>query len=265
MELTFQIPDFAYSLDRIMEFQGEGETAFWSDSLYYFYPQLDQEHAKALSEAQRREYLGGVLAQVYRQNEKLLADKAKAYQRHWQCHRQQITEVFSEEFERDLSDSFEDLTGNLTLNPIGPRFLETHSFDLFYLNSERGALGCALHEIVHFLWFDLWQQQFGDDPAEYERPHLKWILSEMTVETYLRDERLRVLNPYFQRDYEKHQNGCVYGYFYTMELEGHPVLETLHQMRQGRSVTDYMACAYEYCQRNEAQIRQHIWQAEQGV
>ncbi|MFR5786273.1 MAG: hypothetical protein ACLUHE_03445 [Christensenellales bacterium] len=49
-----------------------------------------------------------------------------------------------------------------------------------------------------------------DNYDEYERPSLKWILSEMVVESVMRDERLSSINPYFPRE----NGGCVYPYFF---------------------------------------------------
>lgn len=38
------------------------------------------------------------------------------------------------------------------MNPISPRFLSDGSFEVFYLNSGKGAIGTAIHEIIHFFW-----------------------------------------------------------------------------------------------------------------
>lgn len=84
-----------------------------------------------------------------------------------------------------------------SLNPIEPRFLKEHCYDTFYLNSAKGAIGDGIHEIIHFIWFYVWNQLFGDNYDEYERPSLKWILSEMVVESVMRDERLSSINPVF--------------------------------------------------------------------
>lgn len=46
------------------------------------------------------------------------------------------------------------------MNPIGPRFLEERCFDVFYLNSERGAIGVGIHEMVHFVWFYVWNRLY---------------------------------------------------------------------------------------------------------
>lgn len=136
--------------------------------------------------------------------------------------------------------------------------MESHSFDIFYLNSERGALGLAIHEIIHFVWFYVWNQLFEDSYEEYEIPSLKWILSEMVVEPIMSDERLCSINPYFPREH----GGCVYPYFYTMKIEGKPILDTLTDMYHSMTIAEFMKAGYEYCVTHEKEIRQHINEAE---
>lgn len=114
---------------------------------------------------------------------------------------------------------FNDLRGEICLKPICPRFLKEHYFHIFHLNNERGALGMSLHEIIHYLWFYVWNQEFQDSYDEYERPSLKWILSEMVVENIMRDERLSSINPYFP--------GCVYDYFQNMKVDNRMILDVL--------------------------------------
>ena len=42
MDVAFTVLDENTTIQRILEFQAEGETAFWSEHLYHFYPQLDK-------------------------------------------------------------------------------------------------------------------------------------------------------------------------------------------------------------------------------
>ena len=44
MEITFINPGIDYMIQRIMDFQTEAESAFWSEPLYHFYPQLDKAY-----------------------------------------------------------------------------------------------------------------------------------------------------------------------------------------------------------------------------
>ena len=144
------------------------------------------------------------------------------------------------------------------MNPIEPRFLKECCYDTFYLNSEKGAIGGGIHEIIHFVWFYVWNQVLGDSYEEYERPSLKWILSEMVVESVMKDERLSSINPYFPREH----GGCIYPYFFDMVVDGKMILDTMDAMYKSQSIADFMRNSYAYCQKFETEIREHISKSE---
>lgn len=258
MEVTFVNPGVDYMIQQIMAFQTEDQSAFWSEPLYHFYPQLDKTHATRLPFPERTDYIERTLRAVYVELEDTINDKVTLYCRHWAVCKAQITAALSDAFGVDCSKLFNDLRCNVTMNPIMPRFLQDHSFDVFYLASEKGAIGLSLHEIIHFVWFYIWNRLFGDSYDEYERPSLKWILSEMVVESVMRDERLSCINPYFPREH----GGCIYPYFFDMEVDGKLILDTLDAMYKSQSIEDFMRNSYAYCQEHEVEIRSHIEKSE---
>ena len=258
MNLTFMNPGLDYMLQSIMEFQNEGETDFWTEPLYHFYPQLDKAYAKRLTFGERKEYIETVMETTYADLEETINQKQMAYTTHWEKHKTQITDAFSEAFEVDCNSLFNEMRCYISMNPISPRFLKEEYFEVFYLNSERGALGTAIHEMIHIVWFYVWNQIFGDSYEEYERPSMKWILSEMVVEPIMRDERLSSINPYFPRE----NGGCVYPYFYDMVVNGKPILETLNEMYRSQKIRDFMKNSYQYCLEHESEIRKHIEESE---
>ena len=261
MQLTFSNPGFPYMLESIMQFQTDAQSAFWSEPLYHFYPRLDRAHAERLPLPRRKEYIAGQMEAVYRELEGTLDEKAAAYAGWWERCRGQVTEALSEAFELDCGGILNDMRAFVTLNPICPRYLKERRFDLFYLNSEKGAVGLAIHEIIHFVWFTVWHDVFGDDAAGYERPNLKWILSEMAVEPVMADERLSSINPYFPRE----AGGCIYPYFFGMTADGGLVMDRLHQMYRKRAgIRGFMEESYAFCKAHEAEIRAQIEQAEQN-
>lgn len=257
MLLTFHNPGEDYMVSSVLEFQTEGETALWSDAVYYFYPEIDQEKAKALPHSQRVAYISRHIRDKYRELLPVLEEKLPLYTQHWQAHQGQIAAALSEAFELNADELFNDLRCNISLNPVSPRYLREKYFEVFYLNSQRGALGIAIHEIIHFFWFHVWQQEFGSHPDTWERPHLPWILSEMAVEAIMSDERLSSINPYYPRE----NGGCVYPYFQNMVIDGVPILDTLAGMYK-QPIRGFMREAYAYCQRHEAAIRRHIEEEE---
>ncbi len=247
MDLTYQIPSFSYMLDTILPFQSGEQSAFFADGLFRFYPQFDRERMASLPAEGKRAYLAEGLEKYYAENTALFEQKRAAWQRHWDASRAVAEEAFSERFAMDLQGEFQDMTGNLSLNPVCPRYLDTHAFDIFYLNSERGALGMALHEITHFVWFQKWNRLFGDDPEEYEAPHLKWVLSEIVVDAVLQEPRLRALNPY--------RDETVYAYFYHCKAGGRPLLSTMAEWFAENPIETFMEKSYAFVKEHEAEIR----------
>lgn len=260
MELTFVNPGLKSMLDSILAFQTEDETAFWSEPLYYFYPQLDRAYACSLPLSGRRSYICQTLEAVYGSLEGQIDTRVCQYARHWDRYKAQITQALSEAFDVDCSGLFNDMKCNVSMNPICPRFLKERTFDVFYRNSDAGAIGLAIHEIIHFVWFHVWHQLFEDRWEEYERPSMKWILSEMVVEPIAADPRLSTINPYFPRE----EGGCIYPYFFNMRADGQLILETLSGMYQKQDIKSFMRSAYAYCLKHEAEIRNHIQAFEEN-
>ena len=90
---------------------------------------------------------------------KELDQKVALYNLHFNRYHAQIEDALSEAFEMDTSSIFNDLKAYITLNPVCPRFLKEKYFDVFYKNSERGALGMSIHEILHYIWFYVWHKR----------------------------------------------------------------------------------------------------------
>lgn len=262
MNIVYQNPGFEHSIDSILLFQTDGQTPYWSDALVYFFPQIEKEQLANLPFEAKKDYLSDRLSDVYhREIRSEIDEKVHAYTRHFLKYKPQIEDALSQAFSLDTRTIFHEITGNITMNPVGPRFLKEHSFDLFYKNSERGAIGVSLHEAIHFLWFHVWNHHFGDHYEEYENPSLKWILSEMVVESIMSDKRLRSINPYYPRE----NGGCVYGYFQDMIIDGKPILETLDAYYREHHIHDFMERSYQYCLTFEKEIRAHINAAETAV
>ena len=91
MEVTFVNPGVDYMIQRIMDFQTEGESAFWSEPLYHFYPQLDKAYATSLPFTERTNYIERTMRAVYAESEDTINEKVVLYTRHWNACKPQIT------------------------------------------------------------------------------------------------------------------------------------------------------------------------------
>lgn len=247
MVLNFINSGFDYSLDSIMLFQNDETSDYWRDSLFAVYPQLDRKMFDMLGSEKKRVYLQDKLYEVYITKEEALSKKVIQYNKYWKQHQKEIENALSDAFGTDCSNSFDDIIGRITLNPICPRFLETHTFDVFYEYSEKGALGTAVHEIIHFIWFNVWQNHFRDNPSEYEIPNIKWIFSEAAIDAITcNDKRLSEKYPYIE---------YAYTYFYDMIIGGVPILDMLNDIYKQSNIIEFMEKGYELFCKNEFEIR----------
>lgn len=257
MHVLYKNPGFEYSVDSIMEFLNPENGPFWIDSLFYFYPNLNKQELLSMSFDNRKAYITDKLLSEYRIIKNEMDDKAERYNQYFERYSDQINAALSEAFSIDTYNLFNDLTANICMNPVSPRFLQERYFEVFYKNSEKGALGVSLHEIIHYFWFYVWNTIFKDDYSDYEKPSLKWILSEMVVESIMSDDRLCSINPYYPHE----QGGCVYSYFQDMKIDKQNILVTLMNLYRNNSISDYMKKSYEYCQNHEREIRKHIYES----
>jgi hypothetical protein len=248
MELIYKIPSFEYMINSIIEMESEDIDDFFRGELFYFYPHIDKDKFYSFQGNARKKYLTTCLRDIFVKEQELFTMKIDAYNEHWVDNKDIVIESFEDAFKIDLKNEFNDMVGYIGFNPVNPRFLETNTFDVFYLNSERGALGTALHEIVHFVWFKLWGDFFHDDIKEYESPNLKWVFSEIVPELIMRDERLKLRNPY--------SNGqVIYKYFYKMNIDDKPIIDILYEMYSNMPIHEFMEKGYQLLQDHEVEIR----------
>ena len=57
MNITYKNPGFTHSMNSILSFLTGNETPFWSESILYFYPQIDRQKLVGESDKQKYMYL----------------------------------------------------------------------------------------------------------------------------------------------------------------------------------------------------------------
>ena len=54
MNITFKNPGYKHSIESILLFQTDEQTPFWSNSILYFYPQIDKAELQKRSFSDRK-------------------------------------------------------------------------------------------------------------------------------------------------------------------------------------------------------------------
>ncbi len=255
MKLNYCFKDISDCVEITLEFTNENQSKYWSDVFFEYYPDINRLNYETLTLSEKQIFLTDYFQTLSINNKTNLEDKLCEYQHYWNLYEGQIVEALESVFSIELKYIFNNIKAYISFFPICPRYLSNNTFDVFYLCSEKGAVGISIHEIIHLVWFHVWNEYFNDEYYEYETPHLKWILSEMVVDCIMRDDKFNIIKHFFKGDY-------AYSYFYTMIIENKPILETLNEMYASMDIRNFMKNSYDYCLKWEDEIRSHIWESE---
>lgn len=256
MKLIWQQKKFEESIDFILFHQKDDTPEWWKKQLFKAYPDLDYEYAKSLPESDRFEYITSQMKVEAKNRQSVIDSSIKTFQETWNALiADKLNTVYSFAFDNDCSNILNDMSAYVGLNPICPRDLEHHCFDVYHYFETQYAMSVALHEITHFVWFYFWQKHFQDDMSEYDFPNLKWLLSEIVVETIIRNSYIETLSP--QPQY------IAYSYFYDMTINGELIFDTMKQLYVNhKDIYDFMEQSYEWIKKNEPELRSKISEAE---
>lgn len=253
MDLSIKVMSKEDTVASILHFQSDNNSLYWRESLFDVYPFLDKEKGLHSKWEVRSEYLADELSLYYDKIYKNLQNKLHSFCKIWAEKKESVNHIYSEVFGVDCHGVFNDMVAEISLNPICPRNLQNKSFSVFFAAEENNFLKTSLHEMIHFVWFYVWEKHFKDKSEDYEAPNLKWVLSEMVIDTFVTNTSIRDL---YSENYKKRS---AYSYFYDMKINGVSVLEQLSDMyKNSRSITDFMERAYIYCQKNEKGIREQM-------
>ena len=253
MDLSVLIMEKEKTIQETLLFQTDNQTLFWKEQLFKVYPELDKEKGLYNSWKKRKEYLSEQLSYIYDKEQDKFNQQVEIYTQQWVQYKNKLTMIFSEIFNLNSQPLFNNMKAYISLNPICPRYLKKQSYSLFYKFGPKQFLNMSIHEITHFVWFYVWQNYFNDNKQEYETPHLKWLLSEMVIDTLIKNTKLNTL--YAQEDLDK----PAYEYFYNIKIQNTPLLDTLKEIYlNSPNIQTFMKNSYRYLQINETTIRNQI-------
>jgi hypothetical protein len=237
------------TIDSILCFLHDYCNSYWIMPLFQAFPNLDKEKVFDAPWPKRKLYLQSAMQKIYYETLPQMDKKTAAINEYWQGKETDVNQAFSETFGIDFNALFNNMVAETSLNTICPRFLSETRFTFFYRKTPEQFMDTALHEIIHFAWFHIWQNTFHDDRREYEYSHLKWLLSETVVDTFANNSKIGEL-------FSEHgRKQAVYPLFYSMIVGGRPILETLADLYKASDTAGFMTAAYEYYKTHEMEIR----------
>lgn len=253
MDLSVRIMSKIDTISSILDFQTDDTSAYWRRALFKAYPFLNEEKCLNMTWNERKEYLTIELSKLYNKLEINLQNKCAISQKIWNEKKEQINQIYTGVFGIDCNNLFNNMVAEVSLNPICPRNPKHQRFSVVWAGDELDFLKTSLHEMIHFVLFHIWNSHFKDNWSEYESPNLKWILSEMVIDTFVKNTDIGNMYP------EKYKNKPAYKYFYDMKINHKLILEELTSLYiKSKNIIQFMEESYLYCQINEKDIRRQI-------
>ena len=257
MHLNWEQKDFDKDIDFILFHQKDKTPVWWHKQLFNAYPDLDYDYCwnSGISEKQRFEYIIKQMKIQEQKRQPVIEKSINIFQKAWTDIADNLNEAYSSAFDNDCLNILNSMTAEVGLNPICPRDNENHKFDIYHYFDVQYAISIALHEITHFVWFYFWQQHFKDNINDYDYPNLKWLLSEIVVETIIRNSKIN--------DLIEQPKYIAYSYFYNMKIGNELIFETMRKMYLNRKdIFDFMEKSFDWIKNNETELRNKIAEAE---
>jgi len=257
MRLNWEQKNFDKDIDFILFHQKDKTPVWWHKRIFDAYSDLDYEYCwnKNITESQRFDYITEQMKIQATKCANAIQKSITVFENAWQLIAEKLNDVYSAAFDNDCSRILNDMKAEVGLNPICPRNIQDYTFHVYYKFEPKFAISTALHEITHFVWFYFWQKHFKDSCDEYNSPNLKWLLSEIVVETIIRNSEIKKMT--------EHPKYIAYSYFYNMEINGELIFDIMKKLYSERkNIFDFMEKSFDWIKKNETELRGKIADAE---
>ncbi|HLD16063.1 MAG TPA: hypothetical protein VJB94_05855 [Candidatus Nanoarchaeia archaeon] len=247
-KLKFGVINFDGMIKMINSFLLHSGNGFdWSGVYAKEYPEFGKLMGKIHTSEETKRLSEDFFRNIYDSRIGELTKISKDFQKEWDKNGEELLIALSKVVEKEWPADCKEIKAWISLNPICPRFLEKRAFDLYWRFSPDKMKVVALHEILHFIWFEKWKEIFPKyRKEEFENPHLVWKLSEMVPLSVLNDNRIQ--------DIFKHEPS-VYNEWKFKQIERKPLLEHLQEIYNKRSsFADFMKKSWKFVKKHEKEI-----------
>jgi len=219
----------------------------WSNAIYWNYPELKNKLQNIKDKKKRKEIEYRFFTEVFKKERIELEKRAKIFQREWNKINDDVMLVLSEVVEQEWSEKDKKIFVRISLNPICPKYIKQRTFDLFYKQKPKYMKSVAIHEILHFIYFEKWKKVFPkSEEKEFDAPHLVWQLSEMVPGIVLNDKRVQNVFKYKFDSYKEYEN---------FKLNGKPLLSYLQDFYDNRKdFADFLKKSWKFVKKYEKEI-----------
>ncbi len=194
-----------------------------------------------LDKNERNSQIENKITRIYNERLDDLNISCLKFQQIWNNNSQfinnELLKIFKKEFDLEC-------VAYVNLNPVWPRYLDEKCFDVNLDASHDYLLSTSVHEIIHFIWFEIWKENFPlIDRKDYDYPNLSWLISEIAIEPIFRFSKLKDIS---------NTNNPAYDYFYTDKIENKTIAVIANTIfEQSKDINDFQYKIYSFFKNNK--------------
>jgi len=220
----------------------------WKYKVLNKYPKLKNKFYETKNIDERKRIVSEFFLNYEKKNKQKFEKQRLKFQKSWNEINNNYMKAISEVVEIDWPEDCKNITARLTLNPICPRYIQKRSFDLFFKSTTRKVKEVAVHEILHFIYFEKWKQAFKEyDEKEFDYPYLIWKLSEIVPAAIMADVRIQKVF--------KHKPS-VYKIWEKTKINNKPLLDYIQEFYdKRRDFADFIKKSYDFVKKHEQELK----------
>jgi hypothetical protein len=214
-EVKFEVLGIKDEVEMIFSFcMHKNPSLDFSEVVYDRHPELKIMVAGITDEKQFREQCEKYVIGYIEKNKEAIERAREKFQKSWEEINSIFLESLCKDFETNLPEEIKEIKGNVSINPMCPRWIDEWTFNLYYKFSENIMKSVSIHEIIHFLYFKKWSEVFLDsDNKNFDGMNPEWILSEILVHTIMNNNKNI-------QDIVKNQKSDVYKKWQSINIDG---------------------------------------------
>ena len=197
ISFNFKLASIEYDGKQIHHFLNPDEEDWdWSRYIKDCYPELNKGDSK------QKAY--EFVSRFREKHKKELQNKLTDYKIEFEKTIDKIVSEFRKILELDII-KISKINILISLSPINPYDLEGKEFSVYWNFPIKDMIAISIHEILHFLYFEKWEEIFPETKIkDFEPPSLIWHLSELIVPVVLNDKKIQKIFEYDHRTYEEY-------------------------------------------------------------
>lgn len=248
-QVKFRVAQINHIIGLINDFLNPGKGDWdWSRGILNRYPELDKKLKNIKNKSKRKGITRAFFKKFIINNKILLERRARLFQKEWDKINDKIMNALSEILEIKWPKKDKQIRAFVSPNPICPRYIKERTFDVYFLSSIKEMRATAVHEILHFLYFEKWKQVYPkSNEKHFDAPYLIWELSEMVPKTILSDKRLQK---------RLRHNPNVYKEYKNLKIKGRPLLSYINNFYSKRKdFEDFLRKSWTFVRKHEKEIQ----------